>query len=161
MSQRGVQLVIGKLLTDADFRQRFESHANECLGGLRQRGIDLNEIEIAALVETDPRVWSRMATRMDARLRSAMSVTSDRRFSASTFIRANQCWRTHFTERQQRVLFCVCEGLSNKETAAEEGVSESAVKATLQQLFRKMRVRRRAQLVRLAIEGALVTRISQ
>ena len=152
MSQRGVQLVIGKLLTDADFRQRFESHANECLGGLRQRGIDLNEIEIAALVETDPRVWSTMATRMDSRLRRAMSVTSDR---------ANQCRRTHFTERQQRVLFCVCEGLSNKEIAAEEGVSESAVKATLQQLFRRMRVRRRAQLVRLAIEGALVTRIPQ
>jgi hypothetical protein len=34
------------------------------------------------------------------------------------------------------------------------GVSESAVKATLQLLFRKMRVRTRAQLVRVVIEGS-------
>jgi DNA-binding NarL/FixJ family response regulator len=60
------------------------------------------------------------------------------------------------TERQQRVLWSVSEGFSNKEIAAVEGVSEGAVKATLQQLFRKTLVRRRAQLVRLAIESALV-----
>jgi len=148
VSQRGVQLVIGKLLTDADFRQRFEAHATECLGGLRQRGIDLNEIEIAALAGTDPRGWSKLATRMDLMLRRAIRVTSDQ---------ADPRRRRLLTERQQRVLSGVCEGLSNKEIGSEEGVSESAVKATLQQLFRKMRVRRRAQLVRLAIEGALVT----
>jgi DNA-binding NarL/FixJ family response regulator len=150
VSQHSVQLVIGKLLTDADFRQRFEVHTDECLGGLRQRGLDLNEVEIASLVETDPRLWSRMAARMDSHLRRAMSVTSDH---------ANQDRPGLMTERQQRVLSGVCEGLSNKEIAAEEGVSEGAVKATLQQLFRKLHVRRRAQLVRLAIEGALVTRI--
>jgi DNA-binding NarL/FixJ family response regulator len=146
VSQRGVQLVIGKLLTDADFRERFEAHGGECLAGLREGGIDLNEIEMAALVETDPPVWSRMAKEIDRRLRRVVTVTSER---------ANQRLRRHLTERQQRVLSGVCEGLSNKEIAAEEGVSESAVKATLQQLFRKTRVRRRAQLVRLAFEGVL------
>jgi DNA-binding NarL/FixJ family response regulator len=146
VSQRGVQLVIGKLLTDADFRERFEAHGRECLAGLREGGIDLNEIEMAALVETDPPVWSRMAKEIDRRLRRVVTVTSER---------ANQRLRRHLTERQQRVLSGVCEGLSNKEIAAEEGVSESAVKATLQQLFRKTRVRRRAQLVRLAFEGVL------
>ena len=46
-------------------------------------------------------------------------------------------------------------GLSNKQIAAGAGVSESAVKATLQQLFRKARVRTRAQLVRITVEGSL------
>jgi two-component system nitrate/nitrite response regulator NarL len=60
------------------------------------------------------------------------------------------------TVRQQHVLHGVCEGFSNKEIAATEGVSEGAIKATLQQIFRKAQVRRRTQLVRLAIESTLV-----
>jgi two-component system nitrate/nitrite response regulator NarL len=44
------------------------------------------------------------------------------------------------------------QGKANKEIAAEFGVSESAVKATLQQLFSKTGVRTRSQLVLLAIE---------
>ena len=42
-----------------------------------------------------------------------------------------------------------------KEIGADLGVSESAIKATVQQLFRRMRVRTRAQLVRIAIEESL------
>ena len=152
MSQRGVQLVIGKLLTDVDFRRRFEAHAGECLAGLRQPGIHLNEREIAALVAMDPRVWSKIASQMDPGLERAVSEpavgTTPRR-------------RRDLTERQERVLSRVCAGLSNKEIAAEERVSESAVKGTLQQLFRKMRVRRRAQLVRLAVEGAFMARVAR
>lgn len=59
------------------------------------------------------------------------------------------------TERQQQVLGGVCDGLTNKEIAADIGVSESSVKATLQQLFRRARVRTRAQLVRIVIERSL------
>jgi DNA-binding NarL/FixJ family response regulator len=59
------------------------------------------------------------------------------------------------TERQQRVLSGIFEGLTNKEIGVLVGVSESSVKATLQQLFRKNRVRTRAQLVRIALEGSL------
>jgi two-component system nitrate/nitrite response regulator NarL len=53
------------------------------------------------------------------------------------------------------VLSGICEGLGNKEIAAAEGVSETAVKATVQQLFRKMRVRRRILLVRIALGASL------
>jgi DNA-binding NarL/FixJ family response regulator len=59
------------------------------------------------------------------------------------------------TEREQQVLRGIFEGLSNKEIAARLGVSESAVKATLQQLFQKTRVRTRSQLVRIALESSL------
>jgi DNA-binding NarL/FixJ family response regulator len=62
--------------------------------------------------------------------------------------------RSRLTPRQQRVLSGICEGLGNKEIAAAEGVSETAVKGTVQQLFRKMRVRRRTLLVRIALGAA-------
>ena len=64
--------------------------------------------------------------------------------------------RKLLTEREQQVLRGIFEGLTNKEIAAELGVSESAIKATLQQLFQKTRVRTRSQLVRFALEASLV-----
>jgi DNA-binding NarL/FixJ family response regulator len=59
------------------------------------------------------------------------------------------------TEREEKVLQCIFEGYSNKEIAGTLGVSESGVKATLQQLFAKANVRTRSQLVRVALEGSL------
>jgi DNA-binding NarL/FixJ family response regulator len=61
------------------------------------------------------------------------------------------------TEHEQQVLQGVFEGLANKEIGAHLGVSESAVKATLQRLFRKTGVRTRSQLVRVALEGAFAS----
>ncbi|HWR21372.1 MAG TPA: response regulator transcription factor [Verrucomicrobiae bacterium] len=57
------------------------------------------------------------------------------------------------TEREEQVLQAVFEGLTNKEAATQLGVTEGAVKATLQHLFQKTGVRTRSQLVRVAIEG--------
>lgn len=54
--------------------------------------------------------------------------------------------------REQRILRFLCEGLANKEIAGQLGISESAVKAALQQLFAKAGVRTRSQLVRVALE---------
>jgi DNA-binding NarL/FixJ family response regulator len=56
------------------------------------------------------------------------------------------------TERERQVLTRIFEGLANKEIAEQLGVSESSVKATLQQLFSKTGVRTRSQLVRVALE---------
>ena len=57
-----------------------------------------------------------------------------------------------FTERESQVLRAVFEGLSNKEIGAHLNISESSVKAALQQLFQKTGVRTRSQLVRIALE---------
>jgi len=62
---------------------------------------------------------------------------------------------SQLTPREQKVLRGVFEGLTNKEMAYDIGVSQSSVKATLQQLFDKMGVRTRSQLVRIAIERSL------
>jgi DNA-binding NarL/FixJ family response regulator len=57
-----------------------------------------------------------------------------------------------FTEREREVLRGVFEGLGNKEIAARLSLSESSVKAALQQLFGKTGVRTRSQLVRITLE---------
>jgi len=57
-----------------------------------------------------------------------------------------------FTERENQVLQGVFEGLTNKEIGAHLSISESSVKAALQQLFQKTGVRTRSQLVRIALE---------
>lgn len=57
----------------------------------------------------------------------------------------------NLTEREQVVLEHVVDGLSNRKIGDQIGVSESSVKATLQQLFMKTGVRTRSQLVRIAL----------
>jgi DNA-binding NarL/FixJ family response regulator len=56
------------------------------------------------------------------------------------------------THREQAVLKGVFEGLTNKEIGTRLTISESSVKAVLQQLFEKTGVRTRSQLVRIALE---------
>jgi DNA-binding NarL/FixJ family response regulator len=147
MSQWGVQLVIGRLITDEDFRRRFETRARECLTALSEQGIDLSAVEVAAFLATDAQVWSQMASQIDRRLRPAALSKGSRTGPQQTSL--------GFTQREGRVLRGIFEGLTNKQIATGIGVSESAVKATLQHLFRKTRVRTRAQLVRIVVEGSL------
>ena len=59
------------------------------------------------------------------------------------------------TPRERSVLKGIFEGLMNKEIAARLGISESSVKAAIQQLFVKTGVRTRSQLVRIALERNL------
>ena len=56
------------------------------------------------------------------------------------------------TDRQRLVLRSILNGLSNKEIAVQLGMSETSVKASIQDLFSKAGVRSRSQLVRVAIE---------
>jgi DNA-binding NarL/FixJ family response regulator len=142
MSHLGVQLVVGRLLTDEQFRQRFEQRRHECLLSVRDGGVDLDDDEMAALMDVDPAVWARMASRIDHRLQHG---------SQSTALPA---LRRPLTVREHQVLRGVFEGLTNKQIGVDVGVSEAAVKATLQHLFRKTQVRTRAQLVRVALENA-------
>ncbi len=60
--------------------------------------------------------------------------------------------RNRLTERERRVLSFIFEGLANKQIGDRLQISESAVKACLQQLFAKTGVRTRSQLVRIALE---------
>jgi DNA-binding NarL/FixJ family response regulator len=56
------------------------------------------------------------------------------------------------TSRQSQVMRGILDGLANKEIAWKLKVSESSIKAAIQELFHKAGVRTRSQLVRIAIE---------
>jgi two-component system, NarL family, nitrate/nitrite response regulator NarL len=60
--------------------------------------------------------------------------------------------RRPLTSRQCEVLRGILDGLTNKEIAWNLKVSESSIKAVIQELFQKAGVRTRSQLVRIAIE---------
>ncbi len=64
MSQKTVQLVIGRLLTDEDLRLQFAGRPFETLAQLRERGFELTNDEIDALSRSDPKVWHSMARRL-------------------------------------------------------------------------------------------------
>lgn len=55
-------------------------------------------------------------------------------------------------ERDKMVLRFIFQGMANKEIGARLQISEGAVKASLRQLFQKLHVRTRAQLVKVALE---------
>jgi DNA-binding NarL/FixJ family response regulator len=147
MSSWGVQLVVGKLIVDEVFRERFEGHAHELLITLCEQGIELSDCEMAALLEADPHVWATTAGQIDPRLRTPRRVRIVRGSAQNR--------RCPSTERERQVLQGVFGGRTNKQIGLQIGVSESAVKATLQNLFRKTHVRTRAQLVRVVIDGSL------
>jgi two-component system nitrate/nitrite response regulator NarL len=56
------------------------------------------------------------------------------------------------TDRDKTVLRFIFHGLTNKDIASRLEISEGAVKASLRQLFDKLGVRTRAQLVKVALE---------
>jgi DNA-binding CsgD family transcriptional regulator len=60
--------------------------------------------------------------------------------------------RSPLNSRETEVLRFLIQGLANKEIAGRMGISESTVKNTFQQLFAKLGVRSRSQLVRAALE---------
>jgi DNA-binding CsgD family transcriptional regulator len=61
-----------------------------------------------------------------------------------------------FTDKQRTVLACVSDGWTNQQIARNMKCTEAAIKAIIQELFRKLEVRKRAQIVRVAIERQLI-----
>ena len=71
MAQRIVEVLIGRLITDEDFRSEFLRNPESVLAGLPERGLDLSRCEVAALLNTDRTLWSRVADAVDPRLQKA------------------------------------------------------------------------------------------
>ena len=68
MTQRCIEMVIGRLLTDESFRETFQSDPHRALSELLERGLHLTHAEIAALIATDHALWGRVAEQIDPRL---------------------------------------------------------------------------------------------
>ena len=69
MSQKGVEVVIGRLTTDEGFRERFTTEPERTLDRLVASGeVELTRAECAALVAGDAGLWNRIADAIDPRL---------------------------------------------------------------------------------------------
>ncbi|HEV3214818.1 MAG TPA: Os1348 family NHLP clan protein [Vicinamibacterales bacterium] len=77
MSQRIVERVIGRLITDEEFRLQFADLPEPTLAGLIEQGWELTAIEVEALVQTDTMLWSDGARRIDPRLQRSSLKTGE------------------------------------------------------------------------------------
>ena len=68
MSQKTVQLVIARLLTDEEVRLQFLGDPLGTLTAFRDQGFELTKDEIDALLETDRDLWAAAAARINPRL---------------------------------------------------------------------------------------------
>jgi hypothetical protein len=68
MSQRVVEVVIGRLVTDEGFRRRFRKSPAAVIDELIADGITLTPVERQALIEMDAVACEQFADRVDPRL---------------------------------------------------------------------------------------------
>jgi hypothetical protein len=71
VAQRIIEILIGRLITDEEFRSEFLSDPEKILAELSDRGLELSRTEVSALVSTDPTLWGRTADAIDPRLQKA------------------------------------------------------------------------------------------
>jgi hypothetical protein len=77
MAQKNVQLIIGQILTDEEFRADFLERPRAALASLRDRGFELTNVEVDALARTDRRLWQCGAEWIDARIQRCRLVGGD------------------------------------------------------------------------------------
>jgi len=68
MSQKCVEVVIGRLATDETLRARFAADPAAMLHSMREAGVDLNLAEIKALIEMPAESWAAIASWVHPRL---------------------------------------------------------------------------------------------
>lgn len=71
MTQQNVELVIGRLVTDAEFRRRFERDPKAALDSLLDSGVSLNRVEVNELLTLDPEAFEVLAPAVGPRLQRA------------------------------------------------------------------------------------------
>jgi putative modified peptide len=68
VAHRVIELLIGRLITDEQFRDEFLKDPAATLRTLGENGFELSHTEVAALLTTDPELWVRAANAIDPRL---------------------------------------------------------------------------------------------
>ena len=68
---RSIEIILGRLVTDAEFRAAFTKDPRATLDRASRWGLELTSGEIRALLATDPSLWIRVADELDSRLKKA------------------------------------------------------------------------------------------
>jgi hypothetical protein len=76
--QRSVEVLIGRLITDEEFRRAFQRDPRGTLNTAAEWGLELTGCELQALMAADHTLWDRFAEEIDARLQKA-SLKQERR----------------------------------------------------------------------------------
>lgn len=71
MSQRSVEILLGKLVTDEEIRQRFRVDPEGVLAVARERGLELSAVEVEALRGLQAGALDKLAGALDPRLQKA------------------------------------------------------------------------------------------
>ena len=68
---RSIEIVIGRLITDEEFRRSFQEDPHSTLAVAGEWGLTLSPSEVRALLATDASLWDRVAGEVDERLQKA------------------------------------------------------------------------------------------
>lgn len=79
MSQKTIEIVIGRLATDEEARERFLEDPREAIAAMRQEGLELTAIEADALSALPRKPLQALADAIDPRLQKASLKTGGRR----------------------------------------------------------------------------------
>lgn len=71
MGHRSVEILIGRLVTDEELRERFVAEPRETLRLAQQRGLVLTAAETDALLASPVALWESLAAALDPRLQKA------------------------------------------------------------------------------------------
>lgn len=71
MSQRSVEILLGRLVTDEEVRERFRVDPEQVFAAARAQGLELSAVEAEALGGLDAGVLDRLAGALDPRLQKA------------------------------------------------------------------------------------------
>jgi hypothetical protein len=69
--QRSVEVLVGRLITDEEFRSAFRRDPRGTLRAAAEWGLELTASELQALVAADHGMWDRFAEEIDGRLQKA------------------------------------------------------------------------------------------
>ena len=162
LGMRGGDLAVAREVLAAQARLRVviltasddEEHLSEAIragaSGYILKGVSAIELLRAMDVihRGEPYITPSLASRvlMQLKIEPVLAVSAD----------ATEERRIALTRREQQVLGHVTQGLTNMEIAAELGVSITAIKHSMSNVFRKIRVRNRVEAVSVAQKLRLV-----
>jgi len=79
VTQKGVEILIGKLASDEDLRAGFRRDRRAAIRSVQREGLELTTLEIASLSTAEVDAFDRLADALDPRLQKASLKPAGRR----------------------------------------------------------------------------------